>query len=259
MADCAINGCSIKPKARGLCNKHYESARSKGAFGYLGRVKPLSDCYFLGCGHPGSVMGLCKEHRNQQRAGKTMSPVKRLGRAMCEFPDCDRRVIAFGLCSPHYQQRSMGKELTRVITMDERSKLWESIKDDPTCRVHGCNSRISSLRPKRDSRSAHMCSSHVTQSFAARLSAMEYISVMSIQQCESCGLESEGINTDHDHSCPNHQKSKMCRDCIRGRLCRSCNLALGFMRDDPDRIRGLLAYAERNVAGGKRLLPPLDG
>lgn len=32
---------------------------------------------------------------------------------------------------------------------------------------------------------------------------------------------------------------------VRALLCRSCNLALGFMEDDPERIKSLLAYAKK--------------
>jgi hypothetical protein len=31
---------------------------------------------------------------------------------------------------------------------------------------------------------------------------------------------------------------------IRGLLCTPCNLALGYVKDDPDRLRGLIAYLE---------------
>lgn len=63
--------------------------------------------------------------------------------------------------------------------------------------------------------------------------------------CEACG-EHVGDGRPHpitgepflviDH---NHTTGK-----VRGVLCSSCNIALGHLKDSPDRIRGLLKYLE---------------
>lgn len=52
--------------------------------------------------------------------------------------------------------------------------------------------------------------------------------------CEVCG-ESGKINFDHCHQ----------RGIFRGWLCSNCNKALGFAKDDPNRLRQLIAYLER--------------
>jgi hypothetical protein len=36
---------------------------------------------------------------------------------------------------------------------------------------------------------------------------------------------------DHDHSCCG--KKRACKSCIRGLLCFSCNIALGYLGEDP--------------------------
>lgn len=59
--------------------------------------------------------------------------------------------------------------------------------------------------------------------------------------CASCGNPPTGkghtakLFVDHCHTTGK----------IRGLLCHPCNVALGLLRDDPVRIRALLAFVER--------------
>ncbi len=57
--------------------------------------------------------------------------------------------------------------------------------------------------------------------------------------CECCGLPptewSRKLCLDHDHLL----------DTFRGWLCRKCNLALGSLDDDPERIKSLYKYLTR--------------
>jgi len=70
-----------------------------------------------------------------------------------------------------------------------------------------------------------------------------------IRQNRSCGIcaepiswdDTRGFNVDHDHRCcPSGTKG--CGSCVRGILCQSCNLGLGFFRDDPDRLESAIFY-----------------
>ena len=60
-----------------------------------------------------------------------------------------------------------------------------------------------------------------------------------IGACQICGSV-EWLAVDHDHE----------TQTLRGVLCYQCNVALGFMGDDPDRMRRAAAYIEK---------PPLAG
>ena len=53
--------------------------------------------------------------------------------------------------------------------------------------------------------------------------------------CASCGTPPSGrkLSVDHDHE----------TGVIRGLLCQPCNTALGLLKESPDRIASLLAYA----------------
>lgn len=61
--------------------------------------------------------------------------------------------------------------------------------------------------------------------------------------CEVCGDDKVRIEFDHCHE----------RGIFRGWLCSHCNIILGHARDDPNRLRKLIAYLERT----KDLTTPL--
>jgi hypothetical protein len=62
--------------------------------------------------------------------------------------------------------------------------------------------------------------------------------------CEVCGKVPQGkgaqgtLHIDHDHVTGR----------IRGALCHNCNHAIGQVKDNPDTLRALIAYLERNRA-----------
>lgn len=69
--------------------------------------------------------------------------------------------------------------------------------------------------------------------------------------CAACGgrptTEGRTFAIDHDHECCPGNYS--CGNCVRGLLCNQCNVALGLVRDDPDRLMRLAEYvlSNRNV------------
>lgn len=68
------------------------------------------------------------------------------------------------------------------------------------------------------------------------------------QGTELLGPDGTPWQVDHDHvlaSTHPHEDSVGCRSCFRGMLCRPCNSALGFARDDPAMLRSLADYVER--------------
>jgi rubrerythrin len=57
--------------------------------------------------------------------------------------------------------------------------------------------------------------------------------------CEACGGDDGGIVFDHCHT----------KGHPRGWICDRCNVALGCLKDSPDRLRKLIVYLERNRNG----------
>jgi hypothetical protein len=67
-------------------------------------------------------------------------------------------------------------------------------------------------------------------------------------RCAICKTLSVGKDfaVDHDHSCCPGRKS--CGNCIRGLLCNGCNLAIGYMRDDPERLTNASEYLRAHMS-----------
>jgi hypothetical protein len=79
-----------------------------------------------------------------------------------------------------------------------------------------------------------------------RLRRHEYEAILARQGdvcaiCESA-FKPGSIHLDHDHMCDHQGKgSRSCADCVRGILCRRCNLALPVL-DDAEWLKRAVAY-----------------
>jgi Recombination endonuclease VII len=51
-------------------------------------------------------------------------------------------------------------------------------------------------------------------------------------------------HVDHDHACcpTGRNKQRTCGECVRGLLCRECNIALGIIGDSSEVLLGLVEY-----------------
>lgn len=61
--------------------------------------------------------------------------------------------------------------------------------------------------------------------------------------CDSVENAGEPLHIDHDHACCNNVR-RICGKCIRGLLCKKCNLILGLAEDNTKQLRGLSEYIE---------------
>lgn len=69
----------------------------------------------------------------------------------------------------------------------------------------------------------------------------QYAEAWRTAACANCGSGEGRMHMDHDHS---HCKAG-CGECFRAILCLGCNIALGYLKEDAARIRGLANYIER--------------
>jgi hypothetical protein len=61
--------------------------------------------------------------------------------------------------------------------------------------------------------------------------------------CEVCG-SFDSLCVDHDHSCC--PTNFTCGKCVRGILCRRCNMLEGFLGNDIELARSLIGYLKRD-------------
>ncbi len=61
-------------------------------------------------------------------------------------------------------------------------------------------------------------------------------------KCAGCGTP-DPTHVDHDHACCPGKRS--CGKCVRGLLCRQCNIGLGAAKDSVETLRTWIEYLER--------------
>lgn len=63
--------------------------------------------------------------------------------------------------------------------------------------------------------------------------------------CAICRRSYPTYSIDHDHKCCS-AKGVSCGRCVRGLLCVSCNMGIGSLGDDPERLRSAAVYLSRS-------------
>lgn len=95
------------------------------------------------------------------------------------------------------------------------------------------------LEWKRNSRERQMKHKYgiTLEEYEDRLAAQQGV----CRVCKRPPKTGDSLCVDHDHTCCPGKRS--CGNCLRGLLCRSCNLALGYLKEDEQIISEMLVYA----------------
>lgn len=113
--------------------------------------------------------------------------------------------------------------------------------DGEICGITDCSRKAYSLH----SDDLYLCHSHHRGTNHYNIDA-NYLWLLYEFGCKVCGrVGVKKMNIDHDHSCcPKNKRS--CGKCVRGVLCRDCNLGIGHFKDDIDLLKRAIKYLDIN-------------
>lgn len=228
-ANCAVPHCDLEANSRkegALCNPHYQRKyRGLDVEAYVippeHPARNAPPCAEPGCERRSVTKGFCNYHRLRAQQGKSSVPSTVKVNPPCAFGGCEYLSSQTGLCQGHYEQKRMGQELKplrewgKYVTGELRCPI-------PTCR-----------RPQM---TQGVCSHHSRMSREYKLTTEQMIEVWKNPVCSNgaCGNTTK-LHMDHNHTTGE----------FRALLCNGCNSALGFLKENPERISGLREYIER--------------
>lgn len=179
-------------------------------------------CEVEGCEREHYSKGMCQAHyRRKARTGSVGSvsvgsgPGNQRERAMCTFSECPYPTRSAGLCDAHAKQRARGSVLKPI-----RLKTAAPI-----------GRRESNLRAKYN----------ITAAIYAEMFSRQGGVCMICKQPPRAGVKYHSeLHVDHDRACCPSWKS--CGKCVRGLLCKMCNVGIGNLGDDPERLDSAARY-----------------
>ena len=175
----------------------------------------------------------------------------------CSVPECARAKsskAAKGMCGYHYKKtlprtpkaprapRECAADgcikisRQRLCSTHERLR-WLADPNAARCSLEGCVTRA-----LRDG----YCETHYQRIVKYGVTPDRFDQILAEQGggCAICSSPQSELKhalvVDHDHSCCPGKRS--CGRCVRGILCRACNVGIGNLRDDPRLVRSALNY-----------------
>lgn len=213
------------------------------------------------CTRQAKASGLCHTHYQRKRTGgDPNAPIRgwRAGPQTCKATgihegqtwDCDRPKDSLGYCFSHWKQHKSGKPIKKLVSHMTVASRRDSDGNYlcRTCLQHLPveNFRINEWGPGTDCKS---CIAKLRRAARYGLTVEQVADLLAAQDglcaiCKAPAAEDDyTFAVDHDHQCCASQKT--CGECLRGILCRRCNLALGGFRDDPKLLQAAITYLTR--------------
>lgn len=173
------------------------------------------------------MRGMCRPHYRAFRRSPAFTYAERTPKEKppCIEPDCDKPAHGLGRCQAHYMKHKRATEPAYAQRNRDDAKRWfeangskEYSRDYSIKRIYGLDADAVEAMWESQGRACAIC---------RRLTDIT------------------DLNIDHDHACCETRGKKMtktCGQCVRGLLCRSCNLMLGHAQDNLDVLASAIAY-----------------
>lgn len=117
------------------------------------------------------------------------------------------------------------------------TRNWMKAYDDESavCSITGC---------AKVHYSSGMCKTHYSRAAIFRLTCMQMDMLSRIATCAICGHRDDFANMhiDHNHDCCSVRGRQTCGQCIRGVLCRKCNIGIGHFGDSAAALQLAVDY-----------------
>lgn len=247
--ECSADGCrrdcTHESDLGPLCQHHYMAWRR---YGYLGSAQP-ERCTVDGCAKKSMATGLCSMHYNRRyRYGTTDDIPRKNARRRCSVDDCNRNVVGGGLCDMHYRrQRRYGSTDAPPKPAPMPRRVPTPTPVAPTC--NQCDGPLPSSRSKYCSNECHQAFAYHLRRSTQRerqlaiygLTIEDFDRILERQcgRCAICGTSDpgrKGFCVDHCHDTGR----------VRGLLCTNCNVGIGQLGDDVDRLMRAVEYLKAN-------------
>lgn len=192
-------------------------------------------CAFPECARPIHHCGLCVGHVQQKRRhgsdGLWPLDLSRIKPSkVCSFEGCGRHGVTKGFCAGHYRQHWKGKPLTPIKVFP---KEVDGRRECDICGVIQPVTEYESFRL-----SCKPCRSTSRRATRYGVSFAVMAALVNKGTCDVCNATISPSDSMIDHC---HTTGR-----VRGVLCTTCNLAVGYLNDDPEQAAALAAYLRRD-------------
>lgn len=110
MGTCAVEGCGLDVRTKGLCGLHYMRQWKTGSVGPAERLihRNTGDCLVEGCDRKAKAEDLCLMHYQRKHNREDLGPAGPLVESVgtqCRVEGCGRKPTARKLCAMHYDRQ----------------------------------------------------------------------------------------------------------------------------------------------------------
>ncbi|MET9081408.1 endonuclease VII domain-containing protein [Streptomyces sp. NPDC004237] len=199
-------------------------------------ISGVAACVGNKCDRPALVKGMCSGHYQRERRtgdARLSVPVGTIERPKappCSVDSCDKPAHGRGWCGMHYRRWRVHGDPLREPAAAREGCSWEDGCDRPHFAKGHCHSHYQTLFKGRAYK--------LKYTYGITEDGWQQLFEAQGKRCPVCLRdEPPGDSTwhvHHDHRCCSGSRS--CGKCVVAILCGPCNVGMGGLGDDPERL-----------------------